>query len=992
MKKTIFKKIAAAALALSMAGGPLLSQAAYGAEISSDLPTGISMSDVTEENFPDPHFRNWLKSLDKDIRGDSEVLDYYELGYIGSSSLDENYDVPTTDEENSKINTQFRIQWSGGSTVNGDTTEAAQIESIEGWQQMLLGREPVIELILKTQQGDGSLKGELDLSDVKIRELDIRNQPGITSVDLSNAAFLTGLNTGYLHSIDVSDSPFLGSIDVICDEITLGDKECINWLRTVGAKDVDLSGVKDLWSVQIIGAENITFGQEYKSLWYFTISGLPDESYTVPYFEADQPFSFGIGPDGSYYQRGNLKEIDLSQCSDKLDELFLGGNCLAKVDLRSVDLAQSEKYIRYENPVPKENAADLSDQSLEADYYIEDGKYKIDLKPLLKEKYWFDKVHLSLLHVEKYGASYDEENAILSYDTLEDENGDPVVPMYSLDCEDYNGDIFVLSAFFRTLHETEKPESVKLTDDATGICVEGTGLTKDMSLSVTPMTYDTEAGEAMKKFIPEGTSLFKLYDIKVMQDGEEVKIDQPLKLTVPVYEELEGTSIHVLHYDEKDKDNEYTYGVSRPSGKDGAVVKDGQVTVEVDGLSPYGLAASDKDLEDIDPDKPSLTLEKRMAIKEIEEYKDPFDYIEPELTKFNAIKETAADEINAAESKDQIDAAVDKAKKAIDALKTSEERQEDINAAKAVDDKISLIGEVSLESRLLIEDARASYDALTKEQKELVKQLDTLEAAEKKYQELKEQADKEEIDKAEAASVDKLIETIGEVTLDSGETIEAARAAYNALTDEQKVLVTGLDALKAAESKYGLLVKEQNDKKAAAEVDRLIEAVGDEITLDSREAIEAARAAYNALTDEQKVLVTGLDVLKAAESKYQELKDAADKEAAAEVDRLIEVVGDEITLDSGEAIEAARAAYNALTDSQKALVKNLDSLIKAESVYDAITEKQETENQDVHEQKGEDSHTPKTGEDQSLTPWLLMILLGGSGISLIKRRKDTDLL
>ena len=451
-------------------------------------------------------------------------------------------------------------------------------------------------------------------------------------------------------------------------------------------------------------------------------------------------------------------------------------------------------------------------------------------------------------------------------------------------------------------------------------------MTKDMSLSVTQMTYDTEAGEAMKKFIPEGTSLFKLYDIKVMQDGEEVKIDQPLKLTVPVYEELEGTSIHVLHYDEKDKDNEYTYGVSRPSGKDGAVVKDGQVTVEVDGLSPYGLAASDKDLEDIDPDKPSLTLEKRMAIKEIEEYKDPFDYIEPELTKFNAIKETAADEINAAESKDQIDAAVDKAKKAIDALKTSEERQEDINAAKAVDDKISLIGEVSLESRLLIEDARASYDALTKEQKELVKQLDTLEAAEKKYQELKEQADKEEIDKAEAASVDKLIETIGEVTLDSGETIEAARAAYNALTDEQKVLVTGLD------------------------------------------------------------------VLKAAESKYQELKDAADKEAAAEVDRLIEVVGDEITLDSGEAIEAARAAYNALTDSQKALVKNLDSLIKAESVYDAITEKQETENQDVHEQKGEDSHTPKTGEDQSLTPWLLMILLGGSGISLIKRRKDTDLL
>ena len=241
-------------------------------------------------------------------------------------------------------------------------------------------------------------------------------------------------------------------------------------------------------------------------------------------------------------------------------------------------------------------------------------------------------------------------------------------------------------------------------------------------------------------------------------------------------------------------------------------------------------------------------------------------------------------------------------------------------------------------------------------------------------------------------SVIEKINSIGSVTLDSKAAIDGAREAYDSLTDDQKAAVTNIDKLTEAETRYAELVKAEADKEAAEQVDELIGAVGDEITLDSREAIEAARAAYDALTAEQKSLVTGLDALKAAESKYQELKDAADKEAAAEVDRLIKAVGDEITLDSREAIEAARAAYNALTDSQKALVKNLDSLIKAESVYDAITEKQETENQDVHEQKGEDSHTPKTGDDQSLTPWLLMILLGGSGISLIKRRKDTDLL
>ena len=66
------------------------------------------------------------------------------------------------------------------------------------------------------------------------------------------------------------------------------------------------------------------------------------------------------------------------------------------------------------------------------------------------------------------------------------------------------------------------------------------------------------------------------------------------------------------------------------------------------------------------------------------------------------------------------------------------------------------------------------------------------------------------------------------------------------------------------------------------------------LPLDSREAIEAARAGYDALTDEQKALVTGLDALKAAESKYQELKAAADKEAAAEVDSLIGAIGDDI--------------------------------------------------------------------------------------------------
>lgn len=60
----------------------------------------------------------------------------------------------------------------------------------------------------------------------------------------------------------------------------------------------------------------------------------------------------------------------------------------------------------------------------------------------------------------------------------------------------------------------------------------------------------------------------------------------------------------------------------------------------------------------------------------------------------------------------------------------------DTVAAAAVDEKIANIGEVTLDSKAAIEDARASYEALSPAAKEKVQNLDTLEAAEKKLAEL----------------------------------------------------------------------------------------------------------------------------------------------------------------------------------------------------------------------------------------------------------------
>ena len=146
---------------------------------------------------------------------------------------------------------------------------------------------------------------------------------------------------------------------------------------------------------------------------------------------------------------------------------------------------------------------------------------------------------------------------------------------------------------------------------------------------------------------------------------------------------------------------------------------------------------------------------------------------------------------------------------------------------------------------------------------------------------------KKEADKKAAAEVDKKIEAIGTVTLDSESKINEARNAYNGLTADQKSYVTKLGTLEAAETKLAELKKAAaeeeekqqqiaKDKAAAAEVDKKIEAIGT-VTLDSESKITEARSAYNGLTADQKGYVTKLATLEDAEDRLAELKEEANK-------------------------------------------------------------------------------------------------------------------
>ena len=112
--------------------------------------------------------------------------------------------------------------------------------------------------------------------------------------------------------------------------------------------------------------------------------------------------------------------------------------------------------------------------------------------------------------------------------------------------------------------------------------------------------------------------------------------------------------------------------------------------------------------------------------------------------------------------------------------------------------------------------------------------------------------------------------------------IDDASKAYDALTDDQKALVTNLDVLTKAQQTYETLKaaaeKLAADKAKADAVIAKITAIGKvEYTNACKGKIDAASTAYNALTADQKALVTNLDVLNNAQQTYETLKATAEK-------------------------------------------------------------------------------------------------------------------
>lgn len=175
---------------------------------------------------------------------------------------------------------------------------------------------------------------------------------------------------------------------------------------------------------------------------------------------------------------------------------------------------------------------------------------------------------------------------------------------------------------------------------------------------------------------------------------------------------------------------------------------------------------------------------------------------------------------------------------------------------------------LTLDDKDAVDAAKNDYDALTNEQKSKVTNVDILEIAMKKITELQAAADQEAADKEAAAAVKKQIEDLGEITsLDQWKDVQGARTAYEALTDAQKAYVSAeiIDTLKTAEDAIKVLKQAAEDQIVAQKVVDMIEILGEITSLDQKKDIQTVRNAYETLTDAQKIYVSNINKLEAAE-------------------------------------------------------------------------------------------------------------------------------
>ena len=239
------------------------------------------------------------------------------------------------------------------------------------------------------------------------------------------------------------------------------------------------------------------------------------------------------------------------------------------------------------------------------------------------------------------------------------------------------------------------------------------------------------------------------------------------------------------------------------------------------------------------------------------------------------------------------------------------------NAEKLIDD----IGEVSVDSGPQIEAAERAIAELDADQQAKIKNLDLLEEAKLQY------ADALEIKKENDEKIKRVenrIQNIGTVTIDSWPVISIARKEYNALDSDLQEAVPNKETLFEAERTFEAL--------AIQTVTDEIEQIGT-VSLEREDAIISAKKAYEKIDESIQKKIENREALFAAEDELIQLKVERAQSA-------IDAIGSDITLESKDAIFEAAQAFNAVPVNDREKVENRAALTKAKETYDALVNEQ----------------------------------------------------
>ena len=207
-------------------------------------------------------------------------------------------------------------------------------------------------------------------------------------------------------------------------------------------------------------------------------------------------------------------------------------------------------------------------------------------------------------------------------------------------------------------------------------------------------------------------------------------------------------------------------------------------------------------------------------------------------------------------------------------------------------DAINAIGDVSLDSENDIINAETLYSILSVDEKEKVSNINGLTEARKLF------------------DIIKMIDNLGEVDDDLLGAIHEIRTLYNALTEEEQSKIVNRDKLFMAESDYDVF-------SVMSAIDK-IGVVG----LSSEDDIVRAEQAYDLLSEEQKNEVTNLSTLTTARAVF---------DVMVKIDQI-----GTVSLDNETTIIAAETSYGMLSDTQKDLVSNIETLNSARKIFDLM--------------------------------------------------------